>query len=125
LVCYTDARSEKVAQIKQTPISELMAYEPESRVQVRMRGRLRVVSQGARWRQAWEQLSERQRGEYLRATDAGLGRGADQLGRARRNFALLQLQVTDLDVLLIGLAGHQRVQARWSRRGWIAQWATP
>jgi len=126
LICYTDIRSDKVSQIRQWPSAELLAYEPSERLQVRARGRLRVVSRGALWRQAWVQLSERQRGEYCRtitATDVDLG--ADSVARARRNFAVLQLQVKHLDVLQIGRAGHQRVQARWSRGAWLAKWALP
>ena len=136
---HTDARSPKCAALDGRRVS-VLAYHPGEAVQLRLAGMARVVAEGADVDAAWAAatvfarrcyLAEAAPGSLLTAAGSGLPAWAERrkpeetdLVAARRNFALVIVQLTGVDWLHLAEGGHRR--ARFSvGDGWLGEWMVP
>ena len=111
---FTDARSQKITELKAVPRATLLFYDPEARYQVRARGRATVHLGDAISRRYWESLREKQEREYQSVGEPGQphepGSDAVDPSLANRYFAVLRISLDFLDTLKIEQAGHLRYQ---------------
>lgn len=140
---HTDLRSPKCALIGSgTPVS-LLAYDPEARIQLRMRGEGRIENDGPVADAAWERATASSRRCYLAETGpSGVLEAAgsaipdhllhraptiDETFPGRANFAVLLVEVRSLDWLHLTHEGGTR--ARFTRANatalWDATWLAP
>lgn len=140
---HTDLRSPKAASIGDEALVSVLAYDPEARVQLRMRGRGRIEHSGPAADAAWSRTSPSSRRCYL--AECGPGGALEAAGSAipdglsqrsptiaetlsgRCNFAVLLVEVRSLDWLRLDHAGG--IRARFVRPDagapWQGEWIAP
>ena len=140
---HTDARSPKVALLRDQPEISLLAYDPAERIQIRARGLARVEQYGPVADAAWVTATTFARRCYLTASAPGafaaepwsglppeiegVNPTEEQLLSARANFAVVLVTLMELDWLYLAHNGHRR--ARFSRgdagQPWQGTWVVP
>ena len=133
---HTDLRSPKAALIGEGAAISVLAYDPDARVQLRMRGVGRIEHAGPVADAAWERTSATSRRCYLAETGPGgalvaagsaipeaLARRSPALEEThagRANFAVLLVEVRSLDWLR--LDHHGGIRAMFTRADAAAPW---
>ena len=138
LICHTDARAPKVAELPERPASSWLFYDAENKVQVRATATVAVHRVDALADRQWEATNPSSRRCYLApaapGTDTADGEPSPNLppavrGRVpepeetlagREHFAVLAAAVTSLDVLHLHHAGHVRVRVAYDSSGAVA-----
>ena len=142
---HTDTRAPKVAVIEADPRMAVLFYDMGSKIQIRARGVGTVLRDDPIVQTAWDSSTNFARRCYL-----GMGPGArsdgptsglpsefeghepsdEQLVPARENFAVLLVELTQLDWLYLAHTGH--VRAQFSRGDasdragdWEGRWVSP
>ena len=132
---HTDARSPKVDAIGGGAAAGLLFYDPEARIQLRLRGQARVEVDGPVADAAWAKANNYARRCYLatRAPGSTLsypGSGLPEefegvkptdadLDPARRNFAVLLVEIEKFDWLHLAHDGHRRAIFDGSGARWV------
>lgn len=140
---HTDARSAKTATIAADGMASVLAFDPDAKIQLRLRGPARIETAGPVADAAWAAASEYARRCYLAVgapgspTDQprsglpeeveGIRPSEEQLLPARDNFAVLLIEPTSLDWLYLAHDGHRRAQFARSGLGqdWQGTWVIP
>ncbi|MEM1050777.1 MAG: pyridoxamine 5'-phosphate oxidase family protein [Pseudomonadota bacterium] len=138
---HTDTRAPKVKAIAADPSMAVLFYDKGAKIQIRVRGKGRVLSAGPMAQAAWDNGSNFARRCYL-----GDGPGAvsetptsglppeleghepsdEQLVPARENFAVLLVELIELDWLYLAHTGHMRAQfARADEGNLQGSWVSP
>jgi len=136
---HTDARAPKAERIGEGATLGVLFYDKEAGVQIRCRGTGRVESAGAAADAAWAASSAFARRCYLGDApgtlspepSSGLPEWAEgqqpteeQLAPARANFAVLLVEIDEVDWYRLAHTGHRRALFR-REDGWTGQWLTP
>lgn len=140
---HTDLRSPKAALIGAGADLAVLAYDPDARVQLRMKGIGRIEHDGPVADAAWAKTSATSRRCYLAATGPGGALEAagsaipdafvrrspalDETHAGRSNFAVLLVEVRSLDWLRLDREGGKRAVFRRPHAGapWHAGWVAP
>ena len=138
---HTDTRAPKVAAIEADPRMAVLFYDKGAKIQIRAQGRGRVLADDPKTQEAWENGTNFARRCYL-----GDGPGTlsdeptsglpdefegheptdEQLVPARENFAILMVDLEELDWLYLAHTGHVRAQfARDDSGEWQGRWVSP
>lgn len=136
LEIHTDARSAKVSQIERQPWVELHVWDAEAEVQLRLCGQARL-RRDADAADAWATQPGKTQATYgiapspgtrlptadayTGAKDADVPTGDD----ARRNFAVITVEVEGLDWLCLSGDKHRRAVFRWRGGEEEASWIVP
>lgn len=138
---HTDIRAPKVASIEADPRMAVLFYDKGAKVQIRVRGTGRILRDEPVTDLAWEKSDNFARRCYL-GEGPGTGsqqpttglppefRGVEptdqQLVGARENFAVLVVEMVDLDWFYLAHTGHIRAQfTRGEAREWEGRWVAP
>ncbi|WP_324827978.1 pyridoxamine 5'-phosphate oxidase family protein [Qipengyuania zhejiangensis] len=137
---HTDARSPKVSVIEADPRVSVIAYDSESKVQLRLRGHGRIERAGPVADAAWAAGDNFSRRCYLGVEP---GRPADgptsglppqferaepsdaDLVPARQNFAVLLVELREADWFSLAHTGHRRAIFRADGPLWEGRWIAP
>lgn len=138
---HTDIRSPKVGQIGDGAPVHILAYEGDARVQLRMSGLGRVVSDGPEADVAWAESSLFARRCYLAEHGPGSQSGEptsglptqvegrkpseDQVAPGRKNFAVLMVRIDCMDWFSLAQAGHRRALVEWQNGVPHGRWLVP
>lgn len=137
---HTDARSPKVAAIAADPRMAVLFYDKSAKIQIRVRGTGRVETAGPIADEAWAKGTNFARRCYLGEGPGSVSdvptsglppefEGAEpdeeQLIPARENFAVLLIDVAEVDWLYLAHTGHIRAQFIRAGEGWGGRWVTP
>jgi 3-hydroxyisobutyrate dehydrogenase len=141
LICHTDLRSDKVAEIRQNPAVSWLFYSPAAKIQIRAEGRATVHYQDEIARAGWERSQLMSRRCYLIEVGPGTktdqpesGLPADMLDRSPTaeeseagwpNFALIASTIERLDWLYLDSKGHRRAQFEWTGENFVGSWVIP
>lgn len=130
LVAYTDARSEKVAQLRADPRTAWHFYDPKERIQLRARGVSVVEWQTDFSRRIWEMVPPANRANYRTMGPPGTVIGGPAEGHifapgGAENFALIVTTVSRMDWLWLAPAGHRRAGFEWTEGRWRGRWLIP
>lgn len=137
---HTDIRSPKVAAIAADPRMAVLLYDKGAKTQIRARGTGKVMSEGEVVDRAWEKSINFAKRCYL-----GEGPGAvsteptsglpaefegvepddEQVLPARPNFAVLLIEIAEIDWLYLAHTGHVRAQFARAMGDWPGRWVTP
>lgn len=135
---HTDIRSEKAREIAAEPRVSVLAYDPVSKVQLRLNGLARLHHADAIAAAAWQGSQRMSRACY--GTMPGPGSVIDQgnsfslpdvadealLEAGHANFAAMLIGVESLEWLYLAFEGHRRAQFEWDANGKVAaRWLTP
>ncbi len=142
LICHTDFRSPKIAEIAKDNRVSWLFYHVEQKLQLRVRGRAKIHTTGeladAQWHNT--QLFSRRcycgdaPGTPKESPSSGLPEflfdreptleESEQLGR--KNFAVIRSSIDEIDAYELDVRGHRRSLFKWSERGELkTQWLTP
>ena len=137
---HTDARAPKVAAIDADPRMAVLFYDKAAKVQIRVRGTGEVLRDDPLTQKAWEASTNFARRCYL---GEGPGAGSDvptsglpeqfegvepsdeQLLPARENFAVLRIELSELDWFYLAHSGHVRAQFARTDGEWQGNWVAP
>lgn len=138
---HTDARSPKCAEIRGFPCVNLLAYDPESDVQLRIKGKARVHAADETARAAFEAATASSLRAYLAEAAPGTPRGAPGTGlpedveglvpdRARleagwQNFAVILIEFTEIDWLKLARDGNRRARFTFGGAARAGEWLQP
>lgn len=138
---HCDRRSPKIAGIAHNPKAEACFYSPSDRLQVRVSGEIDCLTEGELVEKAWQEtqlLSRRcylvEQGPGSELTDPELGMpdhlkggepSQEESEEGRKNFAVLLLKATKLDVMELHISGHIRSRHRLEPTGWKSMWTQP
>lgn len=143
---HTDTRAPKVAAIAADPRMAVLFYDKGAKIQIRARGKGRVLVDDPLAQEAWDKGSNFARRCYMGAGPGALsdeptsglpaeleGRepSDEQLVPARANFAALMIELLELDWLYLAHTGHVRAQftrgddGDWNGGEWDGRWVSP
>jgi 3-hydroxyisobutyrate dehydrogenase len=141
---HTDTRSPKVAAIEGDPRMAALFYDKGAKIQIRVRGTGRILRDADITDQAWANGSNFARRCYLGerpgavsafptsglpSESEGVEPTDEQLVPARANFAVLQMELTEMDWLYLAHTGHMRACFDWPLSdpdaGWSGRWVSP
>jgi pyridoxamine 5'-phosphate oxidase len=152
LVFYTDRRSQKVEELAQCDRVALLCWDPRHQQQLRMTGQAVVAHDTDAVAAHWAAVPERSQLDYASplppgsplspgsplqdgpspqagASVPGAATAPDPAGlvRARSHFAVLQVQVCEMDFLELDRQGHQRCRQVWlpAQAAWQGQPLVP
>ena len=137
---HTDARSPKCAVIGDAAPVGALFYDKAQKVQIRVRGVGRIEHDTPLADQAWAESTNFAKRCYLgdgpgavsEVASSGLPDWAEgiqptdeQIAPARENFAILLVELNELDWFYLANSGH--IRAQFSRVGseWEGRWVTP
>jgi hypothetical protein len=143
IVCHTDVRSDKVAEIARDPRVAWHFYAPELKLQVRVSAVAAIHTFDSRADEGWARsplssrrcyLAPRAPGSACDAPSPNLPAGIldrrpteEESAPGRANFAVVVTRATAIDWLFLASEGHQR--ARFTHKvdgsGWDGSWIEP
>lgn len=125
LEIHTDIRSAKVDELRATPWTSVLAWDPSAQLQIRLECRVQLHS-GSDARDTWAGISPSSRNSYGRTPPTGsrISEALDYRNDADADsFVVIRLEAMKMDVLHLGLM-HRR--AAFSRvDSWAGQWLVP
>lgn len=137
---HTDLRAPKVSAIKADPRMAVLFYDKPSKVQIRVRGQGRIESEGPIADNAWAESANFARRCYLGAGPGeqsnaptsglppefeGVEPDDEQLLPARENFAVLLIELAEMDWFYLAHTGHVRARFERNEDGWEGSWIAP
>jgi len=141
LVCHTDARSSKVADLAASPQASWLFYDRAARLQVRVSGTVQLHIDDELADVQWHASRLSSRRCYLARPGPGatldgpaLTLPAELVDRApleeeaaagRDHFAVLACTVDAIDCLILQYQGHRRLHFAWDGECWQARWLAP
>ncbi|NCP17692.1 MAG: flavin-binding protein [Erythrobacter sp.] len=135
---HTDARAPKAAVVREMPRVGVLFYDKAEKVQIRVRGTARIECDGEIAQAAWEAGDNFARRCYLGdgpgtvrdrpssglpETVEGIEPTDAQLVPARANFAVLLVELHEIDWFTLAHTGHRRAQ--FDLDTGESRWATP
>lgn len=141
LYAHTDKRSPKARQMGNGDQVALLFYDALRKVQIRIKARVSLLSEGRAFEEAWANTRLSSRKCYLteKAPGTRLGIGGDSLSPHLRgkdpewaeseaglaNFLLMRFEVQELDWLFLHNLGHRRAVIAYNLDGYEASWINP
>lgn len=126
---WSDRRSGKFDDLARDARGALLFFDKGRMTQIRVRGPVRVLTEGADWEAAFARASTGPLDDYESplAPGAPLATPAanDDAAEPRDNFALLELRGETVDWLKLSRDGHARATLDWSEGGAGHQWRVP
>lgn len=137
LCFYTDRRSRKFGELLRDDRCSLLAYDPETRVQLRVDGRATLHVGDAIAGDVWARCTHSNRVGY--GTDPAPGRSIEEGGAyalpegevavqaGRSNFCAVNVSVRRLERLHLAREGHRRAEFEFASDGTVDQstWLVP
>jgi hypothetical protein len=113
LVFYTDARSQKMAEIAHDPRIALLFWNARNNTQLRVCGKASPESSELIVNSCWDRIPDYARKDYATLSAPGQVLGGSDLRHdfeiARRNFVVLNVNVQSMELLVLKREGHVRV----------------
>jgi hypothetical protein len=141
LICYCDARTPKVSQIRGNSNVSWLFYHPEKCIQLRLSGTASVHNNDKTAESQWKKVRLTSRINYSSGTPPGSPTEKPTLDpssflrdkapklldhpQARKNFAVIVCRFDQMDWLLLKLTGHIRAKFHWDDNRIDASWVIP
>lgn len=138
ILSYTDVRAGKVSELKQNPAIHYLAWHPELRLQIRLKGKASLHHDDEIQRSAWQQLDYFGRMLYSASLPPAKVIKAPQLGvdaythppevdteAWRENFVVIKAQITQLECLVLGREKQLRASYTYGPKQLDATWLVP
>ncbi|NNF32654.1 MAG: hypothetical protein HKN68_01005 [Saprospiraceae bacterium] len=129
IIFFTDSRSPKVDQIKGDPRSSALFYHPRKKLQVRLKGHVRLIRQSdKRYTQFLNQLKQ---AGNLRDYSTALPPGSQITDLAQVFygkdifFCPMEMKVNYMDIVKLGKDVHHRYAYHLDQDGWEEKILTP
>jgi pyridoxamine 5'-phosphate oxidase len=115
LEVHSDSRAAKINQLKANPQAQLLFYDSRHRVQLRATAHVTIHHQDEDANQAWEKLGNLGQAQYQMTAVPGTpltqAQPEDLIAQPDQSFfAVLRLQLLQMDWLHLKRGGHERAQ---------------
>jgi len=137
----SDIRADKISQFEQNPQVSVLTYHPDAKIQLRIGGSVKVLSQGKEVENAWDSATAYSKRCYLAHPAPGTtvplplsGLSPDMEGHkpeasetdaARANFSIVKLTICSIEWLFLEHTGHRRAIFNWQDDRWNGRWLIP
>ncbi|MCB9950964.1 MAG: hypothetical protein H6824_08270 [Planctomycetaceae bacterium] len=136
LFAFTDARSPKVAQLREHSAAIWTFYDPVGRIQLIAHTEIEVKSVGADVDHFWNSSRPESLHCYLGEDAPGtkvdtpsvvptMSIQLHDLAGGRENFAVLEATIKELDWLALRRSGNLRARFHWTGEDWDFSWLVP
>lgn len=141
VLCHTDRRSGKLAEIRADERVAWLFYDAKGKVQLRLRGTAAVRADDNLTKSQWQrtQLSARRCYLAVHAPGTPIATPSAELAppfdtrsptwaeseQGWEHFAVVACQIEAIDWLHLKARGHQRAQFLWQAAQWQASWVAP
>jgi hypothetical protein len=140
LLSYSDARTQKIADLQHQPESSWLFYDHGSKEQIRARSIISLHHQDQTAWEHWNAIPPAARGDYLGPMAPGTLSETyidnlppdfkeepteENTREGFSNFVVLASEVTALDYLKLSREGHLRAQFHWQHGAWQESWVAP
>ncbi len=138
LLCHSDWRAQKIAQIQAHDQVLWHGWHPKHRIQLRLRGRATLHRDDALADQEWSRASDSSRLSYSATQPPSTEMNSLAQAQAkhssyealetvdtepwRAHFCVIRSQIEAFDYLLLDRSGHRRAQFRWEQDHWQGSW---
>ena len=132
---HTDNRSGKIDELKENPISSIHGYDPDLKVQIRLKGKTYIHIEDEISKNAWSQSREMSKVCYSVKDSPGLKISSPEsfdivkeeidIELGYENFAVLLFCYDSLEFLFLKGAGHRRSLFDWSSNQLKSSWLIP
>lgn len=128
---FTDARSPKVSELKQTPHVHLVFYNDNQKIHFRVEGHVTLHTRDSMTEAMWSEIPEFGRGDYLTQQPPGAKiqdptegwQTDDEFGS--ENFMVIEVKIESIDWLKLSASGHRRARLIWRDGVCDGRWVTP
>lgn len=140
LICYSDLRTQKVADLRTNKNVSWLFYDHQNKEQVRAASYATLHHQDALCEALWKKIPPKKRGDYVGPYALGtkkehytnnLPEGFLQHPTEEntqvgwKNFCVIVSEVYSIDFLKLMQGGHLRCKFEWNRGGWSKYWMAP
>ena len=140
LYSYSDARTQKIDDLRQHPEAHWLFYDHSSKEQIRAHSQVTLHHQDQPAREVWDTIPPDARGDYIGPVAPGTHTEhyADNLPPEFKeaptkentqagftNFVVMACEVKALDFLKLRHDGHLRARFYWQENQWKRYWAAP
>ncbi|VBB15895.1 pyridoxamine 5'-phosphate oxidase family protein [Burkholderia stabilis] len=131
---HTDARSEKVAELRRDPRMSIVANDLDSLVQIRAEGVAAICDDEAQRRAIWQSSRPHTLllyraplppGTPVESPEDAHVDGTAPTGDGYENFCLIHMTITRIDWLELARAGHRRAVFDLHEGGYEGRWIAP
>ena len=137
---YSDARTQKVADMRQRSEAHWLFYDHSNKEQIRVQSRVTLHHQDTLAQEVWDTIPPQGRGDYIGPMAPGTHTDhyTDNLPAAFKeeptkentrqgfdNFMVLDGEAISLDFLKLRRDGHLRAQFHWQDDEWKGRWTAP
>ena len=140
LMCYSDARTQKIDDMTNQASAHWLFYDHGSKEQIRAETQVSLHHQDERALAIWKDIPPSGRADYLGPVAPGTHTQQQMVNlpedfqeepteentqRGVNNFVVIASQVTKLDFLKLMRDGHLRAQFVWEQEDWKGYWTAP
>ena len=132
---HTDSRSGKIEELKENSISSVHGYDPDLKVQIRLKGKTLLHIDNEISKKAWAESREMSKMCYSVKDSPGnkisspepfdLVKEEIDIELGYNNFAVLHFSYDSLEFLFLKGAGHRRSLFDWSSNQLKSSWLIP
>ena len=132
---HTDSRSGKIEELKENSISSVHGYDPDLKVQIRLKGKTSLHIDNEVSKKAWTESREMSKMCYSVKDSPGnkisspepfdLIKEEIDIELGYNNFAVLHFSYDSLEFLFLKGAGHRRSLFDWSSNQLKSSWLIP
>ena len=140
---HTDSRSIKADQLRKNPATSVLIYDHAAKIQIRLSGKTRLISNGDVADTAWSTstpfarrcyMAEVGPGTPIAKSSSGLPEWIqgkqpeeEQLTDYRSNFAAMLVEIDTVEWLYLANVGHRRARWQWdaAQNSWAGSWLVP
>jgi hypothetical protein len=132
---HTDSRSGKIEELKENSISSVHGYDPDLKVQIRLKGKTLVHINDEISKEAWAESREMSKMCYSVKDSPGIKISSPEpfdlikeeidIELGYNNFAVLLFSYDSLEFLFLKGAGHRRSLFDWNSSQLKSSWLIP
>jgi pyridoxamine 5'-phosphate oxidase len=128
VLIYTDARSQKVEDIRRNPKVSALFYHPKLLMQVRLEGQVEVITDSGKLAQYWQTIAEPSKKDYITSLDPGTAISNPDLVEYlddQHYFCALKLVPDTIEYLQLKRPHHLRLLFSKAEGKWNGQFLVP
>ena len=132
---HTDLRSNKISSVNNNVVAYVHAYDPEIKVQLRIKGKVNLHKKDERTLKAWESSRDMSKLCYSVKGSPGqvisdpseydLVKSEIDVEQGYENFGLIIFEYDEIEFLFLKNIGHRRSKFSWINNNVVMEWLIP
>ncbi|MBT8245268.1 MAG: pyridoxamine 5'-phosphate oxidase family protein [Winogradskyella sp.] len=128
LLIYTDARSQKIKDIKTNNNVSALFYHPKKLIQVRVEGEAHIITDQQEIRNYWNNISENSRKDYITSRHPGNQIANPEnisYNEEKHHFCAIKIIPKQIEYLKLKRPNHIRIVFAKTETNWEGQFLVP